>query len=163
MKSAVGTATARMKVPTGQGLSSAFWTLGSNAATAPWPLCGEMDIAENLGSEPNTSHATVHAAVQGLTPDSWLSGAAATSTTPLVNDYHTYGLIWGPNAMSMSLDGRTYFTLSAADMAPVSVWNFNHPFFLLLDLAVGGWWPGNPTDATNFPATLSVDYVRVTG
>lgn len=157
-----GTATARVKVPAGDGLLPAFWGLGTNDMTQPWPLCGEMDIFENLGREPDIVHATVHAALNGWTPKSWLSGASATSLAPLADDYHTFGLVWGPNAMSMSLDGRTYFTLSSADMAPTALWDFNHPFFLLLSLAVGGDWPGSPTSATKFPATMSVDYVRVT-
>ena len=158
-----GTATARMRVPAGAGLWSAFWALGSNISTVGWPLCGEMDILENIGSELNTAHATVHSSLRDLTSKDWLSGASANAADPLSADYHTYGLVWGPNAMSMSLDGRSYFTLSAADMAPTSLWEFNHPFFLLLNLAVGGSWPGSPTAATVFPATMSVDYVRVTG
>jgi beta-glucanase (GH16 family) len=157
-----GTATARVKVPAGSGLLPAFWALGTNDMTAPWPLCGEMDIFENLGREPNIVYANVHAALNGWTPSSWLSGASATTAQPLADEYHTYGLVWGPNAVAMSLDGRNYFTLSSADMSPTSLWDFNHKFFLLLSLAVGGEWPGNPTGATNFPATMSVDYVRVT-
>ena len=157
-----GNATTRVKVPAGDGLLPAFWGLGTNDATAPWPLCGEMDIFENLGREPDIVHATVHSALHASTPTAWLSGASATSPTPLADDYHTFGLVWGPNALSMSFDGRTYFTLSSADMSPTSLWEFNHRFFLLLDLAVGGEWAGSPTDTTSFPATMSVDYVRVT-
>ena len=156
-----GTATARVKVPAGDGLLPAFWGLGTNDTTASWPLCGEMDIFENLGREPDIVHATVHAALRGSTPTAWLSGASAASPTPLADGYHTFGLVWGPNAMSMSMDGRSYFTLSSADMSPTSLWDFNHRFFLLLDLAVGGEWGGSPTDTTSFPATMSVDYVRV--
>jgi beta-glucanase (GH16 family) len=157
-----GSATARVRTPAGAGLLPAFWALGSDSNTVAWPQCGEMDIAENLGSEPTTVHETVHAALTSALTSQWLSGVAATSSAPLADDFHTYGLVWGPNAMSMSLDGRTYFTLSTSDMSPTSQWDFNHPFFLLLNLAVGGNWAGSPTAATAFPAVMSVDYVRVT-
>ena len=156
-----GTAVARMRVPAGQGLLPAFWALGTNIGTVGWPLCGEVDIAEILGSDPTVSHATVHAgATNGGT---WLSGTSTAAATPLSDGYHDYGVIWGPNAIAMTLDGRTYMTVSASDPLPTNFWNFNHPFYLLLNLAVGGNWPGAPDATTAFPATLSVDYVRVTG
>ena len=156
-----GTAVARMRVPAGQGLLPAFWALGTNIGTVGWPLCGEVDVTEIVGSEPNVSHATVHAGATDGT--AWLSGTPTTAATPLSDGYHDYGLIWGPNALAMTLDGRTYMTVSASDPLPTNLWNFNHPFYLLLNLAVGGNWPGSPDATTVFPATLSVDSVRVTG
>jgi beta-glucanase (GH16 family) len=121
-----------------------------------------MDVVENLGSEPTMAHATIHAGVSTGTGE-WLSGLATTVATPLSAGYHDYGLIWGPNALAMTVDGRTYMTVSASDPLPTNYWNFNHPFYLLLNLAVGGNWPGSPDTTTTFPATLSVDSVRVTG
>jgi beta-glucanase (GH16 family) len=158
-----GTATTRMQIPGGQGLWPAFWALGTNRSTVGWPLCGEMDVMENHGDELSTVHATVHAALQGLTTQEWNSSTQTDSTTPLSSSFHTYGLVWGPNAMAMTLDGHNYFSLSNADLPPTMLWNFNHPFFLLLNLAVGGNTPGAPDATTPFPAVMAVDYVRVTG
>jgi beta-glucanase (GH16 family) len=155
-----GTVEARMIVPEGQGLLSAFWMLGANVDTVGWPLCGEIDTMENLGDEPTTAHGTIHGA--GPNGTSWLSGAAGTSTTELSNAFHTYGTVWGPSALAMTLDGRPYMTASSSDIPATEYWSFNHPFYLLLDVAVGGTWPGSPDDSTNFPASMSVDYVRVT-
>lgn len=158
-----GTAVARMRVPAGQGLFPAFWALGTNRSTVGWPLCGEMDIMENHGNELNTVHATAVAALQLDPTTKWTSSTSTDAAAPLSADFHTYGLVWGPGAMAMTLDGRTYFSLAATDIPTTMLWNFNHPFFLLLDLAVGGTAPGSPDATTPFPATMSVDYVRVTG
>jgi beta-glucanase (GH16 family) len=155
-----GTAVARMQVPAGQGLWPAFWALGSNIDTDGWPLCGEIDVVENVGSEPTTAHATLHAS--GLAGLPWLAGGLTNASAPLSGGYHDYGMVWGPNAISVSLDGDTYFAVSASDIAPGNNWNFNHPFYLLLNLAVGGTWPGSPDATTQFPATMSVDFVHVT-
>jgi beta-glucanase (GH16 family) len=157
-----GTVESRLRVPTGKGLLPAFWALGTDLPSVGWPLCGEIDIMENLGSEPNTVHSTIHSGISGLTGE-WLSGALATSPTPYSDGFHTFRLVWGPNGISVSDDGKTFFTVSASDIAPGNLWNFNHPFYLLLNMAVGGNWPGSPDATTVFPATMSVDYVRVTG
>jgi beta-glucanase (GH16 family) len=158
-----GTATARIRIPSGKGLWPAFWSLGTNRSSAGWPLCGEMDIMENRGDQPYTADATVHAARKGTTNQAWNSSTATTSASELSSDYHTYALVWGPGAMAMTLDGRTYFSLSASDLSPALLWNFNHPFFLLLNLAVGGDTAGPPDDTTPFPAVMAIDDVQVTG
>lgn len=155
-----GTLEARMKVPAGQGLWPAFWALGSNVDTAGWPLCGEIDVMENVGKEPNTVHAALHAGVSG--GGSWLSGNQVTDAAPISDGYHTYSTVWGPNGISIAMDGVTYLAVDAVDAAPGSLWNFNHPFSPLLNLAVGGSWPGSPDETTQFPAVMSVDYVRAT-
>ena len=158
-----GTAVARIRVPSGRGLWPAFWSLGTNRGSVGWPLCGEMDVMENRGDQPSTAHATVHAARKGARTVPWTSSTATDAATTLSSDFHTYGLVWGPGAMAMTLDGRTYFTLSASDLSSALLWNFNHPFFLLLNLAVGGNTAGPPDDTTPFPAVMAVDYVQVTG
>jgi beta-glucanase (GH16 family) len=158
-----GTAVARMRIPAGQGLFPAFWALGTNRSTVGWPLCGEMDIMENHGDELNTVHATAVAALQLDPTVRWTSSTSTDADSPLSNDFHTYGLVWGPGAIAMTLDGRTYFSLASTDLPTTMLWNFNHQFFLLLDLAVGGTAPGAPDATTPFPATLAVDYVRVIG
>jgi beta-glucanase (GH16 family) len=156
-----GSAAASIRVPAGQGLWPAFWTLGSNIDTVGWPVCGEIDVMENIGSEPAETHGTIHAG--GKSGIRWLSGNSATQPTALSAGYHTYGVVWGPTAVSISVDGLTYMTASAEDIMADEWWNFTTPNFLLLNLAVGGTWPGSPDTTTSFPATMSVDYVHVTG
>lgn len=156
-----GSAAARIQVPGGQGLWPAFWTLGSNIDTVGWPVCGEIDVMENIGGEPNVAHATLHAAGKGGIR--WLTGNSATEPSALSAGYHTYGVVWGPTAVSVSIDGVTYMTASASDITADEWWNFSQPNFLLLNLAVGGTWPGAPDTTTPLPATMSVDYVHVTG
>jgi beta-glucanase (GH16 family) len=118
---------------------------------------------ENHGDELNTVHGTIHGALQAATGQQWNSSTRTDTPSPLSNDFHTYGLVWGPGAIAMTLDGRTFFSVAAADLAPTLLWNFDHPFFLLLNLAVGGNTPGAPDATTPFPAVMAVDYVRVTG
>jgi len=156
-----GSAVARIQVPGGQGLWPAFWTLGSNINTVGWPVCGEIDVMENIGSEPTTTHGTIHAG--GKSGLRWLSGDSTDAASALSAGYHTYGVVWGPTAVSISIDGRTYMTASASDITADDWWNFTQPNFLLLNLAVGGSWPGSPDTTTPFPATMAVDYVHVTG
>jgi beta-glucanase (GH16 family) len=156
-----GTAEARMRVPPGHGLWPAFWGLGSNYDTVGWPLCGELDVMEHIGSEPRVTHASLHGGTSA--GDTWQSGGRLRYRAPLSNAFHTYRLVWGPSAIAMSVDGRTYSSLSIADIRQGEHWNFSHPFYLLLNLAVGGTWPGSPSTTTPFPAVLSVDWVTVRG
>jgi beta-glucanase (GH16 family) len=149
-----GTATARIHIPRGRGLWPAFWALGDNFTSVGWPLCGEIDVMENIGSRPRMVYATVHAGRQG--GGSWLAGEQHRAPDRLSDDYHVYGVEWGPSALAFWLDGVPYMTVSSADVAPGDLWNF-----LVLDLAVGGSWPGPPGPRTRFPATMAVDYVHV--
>jgi beta-glucanase (GH16 family) len=154
-----GVAEARVRVPSGQGLVAQFWMLGQEAYEQDnWPGCGEIDIAEVLGSEPNTVNGTLHApwpfaptGVQGT----------ATSAASLSAGFHTYSVEWEPERIRFMLDGSTYRTITPADLPAGAVWPFKHPYFLLLDLAVGGEWPGSPNASTHFPAQMLVDWVRV--
>jgi beta-glucanase (GH16 family) len=148
-------------VPKGRGLWPAFWALGDNINSVGWPLCGEIDIMENLGSQPHIVHAVVHG---GQTSGgTWLAGAPLKPAVSVAGNYHDYGLVWGPSGIAMSIDNRTYMTVGSGDLGPQDLWNFTHSFHLLLNLAVGGDWPGSPTSRTPFPAVMSVDSVRVTG
>jgi beta-glucanase (GH16 family) len=155
-----GLAEARIKVPAGQGLVAQFWALGHEGyeSEEAWPGCGEIDIAEVLGSEPNIVNGTLHApwpfaptGVQGQ----------AQSATPLSAGFHTYSVEWEPERISFMLDGSVYKTITPADLPSGAAWPFKHPYFLLLDLAVGGEWPGSPNASTHFPAQMLVDWVRV--
>jgi beta-glucanase (GH16 family) len=156
-----GRADARVLVPRGRGLWPAFWALGDNINSVGWPLCGEIDVMEFLGSQPRIVHAAVHAGQAG--GGDWLAGTPLRFHEPVAGVYHDYGMVWGPSGIAMSLDGRTFMTVSSGDLGPQDLWNFTHPFHLLLNLAVGGDWPGSPTSRTPFPAIMSVDYVRVIG
>lgn len=156
-----GRAEARIKVPAGQGLVAQFWALGNEAyeRAFAWPTCGEIDMMEVLGSQPDVVLGHVHG------PWPWLpnDGLGASSTAPaaLSGGFHTYGAIWQPERVIFTLDGTPYGTFTPADLPPGAPWPFAHPFFLLLDLAVGGGWPGPPTSSTHFPASMLVDWVRV--
>jgi beta-glucanase (GH16 family) len=151
---------AHIQVPAGTGLAPAFWTLGNDAYKGEegWPGCGEIDAMEVLGSEPNVLNGTLHgpwpSAPNGI-------GGEVESTAPLSAGFHTYGVRWEPDQISFLLDGSVYKTVERTDLPPGSAWPFQHPNFLLLNLAVGGEWPGSPNASTQFPARMVVDWVRV--
>ena len=148
---------ARMKIPRGQGMWPAFWLLGDNIGDVGWPQCGELDIMENVGNEPNTVHGTIHG--PGY---SGANGIGAAYDGPvLADDFHTYAVDWSPDSISWSVDGNVYETRTPAD-AGGNQWVFDHPFYIIMNLAVGGDWPGDPDDSTSFPQQLVVDYVHVT-
>jgi beta-glucanase (GH16 family) len=151
---------ARIQVPAGQGLVAQFWALGQEAyeSEEAWPGCGEIDIAEVLGSEPNIVNGTLHA--PWLWAPNGVQGTAE-SATPLSAGFHTYSVEWEPERISFMLDGSVYKTITPADVPSGAAWPFKHPYFLLLDLAVGGEWPGSPDASTHFPAQMLVDWVRV--
>jgi len=148
---------ARLKMPTGQGMWPAFWMLGTNINSVGWPTCGEVDIMENIGREPNTNHGTIHG--PGY---SGANGVGAAFNGPRFSDgFHTFRLDWSQNSLAWSVDGKVYERRTPADVNGHQ-WVFNHPFFIILNLAVGGSFPGDPNSSTPFPNTLVVDYVRVT-
>jgi beta-glucanase (GH16 family) len=148
---------ARLKMPSGQGMWPAFWMLGTNIGSAGWPQCGEVDIMENIGREPNTNHGTIHG--PGY---SGANGIGAAFNGPRFSDgFHTFRLDWSQNLLVWSVDGQVYERRTPADLNGRQ-WVFNHPFFVILNLAVGGSFPGDPNGSTPFPNTLTVDYVRVT-
>jgi beta-glucanase (GH16 family) len=155
-----GRAEARMKLPRGQGMWPAFWMLGSDIAQAGWPVCGEIDIMESLGREPAIVHGTVHgpgySGAGGITAQYTLPGAPA-----LADDFHVYAAEWSADRVEFSIDDHVYAAVTHASLPPGSKWVYDHPFFLLLNLAVGGAWPRNPDATTTFPQELVVDYVRV--
>lgn len=148
---------ARLKLPYGQGIWPAFWMLGDNLYQKGWPAAGEIDIMEFIGREPDHIYATVHA--PGYSGG---DGAGSSITVPadsLRNDFHVYAIEWEENEIRWYFDDRQYFKLTPADVP--DEWIFDHPFFIILNLAVGGRWPGYPDDTTVFPQFLYVDYVRV--
>jgi beta-glucanase (GH16 family) len=149
-----GTFETRLKMSRGQGMWPAFWLLGGGN----WPNDGEIDIMENVGFEPNTVHGTIHG------PGYYGSGgigAGYSIGSPFADGFHTFRLEWSPNKLVWKVDGNTYQTRTPADLGG-RTWVFNHNFFIILNLAVGGYWPGDPNSSTPMPNTLVVDYVRVT-
>ncbi|MDP3072964.1 MAG: glycoside hydrolase family 16 protein [Opitutaceae bacterium] len=151
---------ARMKLTRGRGVWPAFWMLGGNKPKVGWPTCGEIDIMEQLGHEPAKLHGTLHG--PGYSGQNGLSAATTLPTgAALSAAYHVYAVDWSPEKIAWSLDGTAYFTLTPAQLPAGARWVFDEPAFLLLNLAVGGNWPGNPDVTTTFPQTLLVDYVRV--
>jgi beta-glucanase (GH16 family) len=150
---------ARIKIPRGQGMWPAFWMMGDDIGKVGWPDNGELDVMENIGKEPGTVHGTIHgpgySGANGLGAPFTLPGGKA-----FADDFHTFAVDWTPGAITWSVDGTAYETRTPAD-AGGNKWVFDHPFFMILNLAVGGDWPGGPDGATAFPQSMVVDYVRV--
>jgi beta-glucanase (GH16 family) len=151
---------ARIKIPRGQGLWPAFWMLGANIDKVPWPNCGEIDIMENIGKEPYLIHGTIHG--PGYSGAGGIGNMYALSgEEKYADDFHVYAVEWEPRKIRFYVDDHLYETRTPADLPKGAKWVYNHPFFLLLNVAVGGGWPGNPDTTTVFPQTMLVDYVRV--
>ena len=151
---------ARIKIPRGQGIWPAFWMLGTNIGAAGWPACGEIDIMENIGREPALIHGTVHG--PGYSGSGGIGGPAALPGGAVFADgFHVYAIECESNRISWFVDDQPYFNLTPARLPQKAQWGFNQPKFLLLNLAVGGAWPGNPNAETTFPQRLVVDYVRI--
>jgi beta-glucosidase len=153
-----GRVEARMKLPYGQGIWPAFWMLGADFGEVAWPDSGEIDILEFIGKEPQTTYATIHGP--------GYSGAAGIGKAfdwgeDVFNEYHIWSVEWEPNVIRWYVDNLEFRALTPDDLPPGRQWVFDHDFFILLNLAVGGQWPGYPDDSTVFPQTLSVDWVRV--
>ncbi|GAA3925997.1 carbohydrate-binding protein [Hymenobacter algoricola] len=143
---------ARIKLPLGQGLWPAFWMLGGNISTVGWPRCGEIDVMEQVNADSRT-YGTVHWDSNG---HAQYSGNTAMSA----NTYHVYGIEWDASAIRWFLDGVKFHEITIAGGVGGTE-EFQKPFFLLLNLAVAGDWPGQAVDESRLPATMAVDYVRV--
>ncbi len=148
---------ARIKLPRGKGLWPAFWMLGSNSDTAIWPQCGEIDIMEYLGSSPTKVFGTVHG-------PGYSGGNAITKTYALPNsrfdtDFHIFGIEWDENYINFYVDDVLYNQITPSEVT--GDWVFNNPFYIILNMAVGGNYPGAPNSETPFPQEMLVDYVRV--
>ena len=158
---AYGRFEARIKIPAGQGMWPAFWMLGNNITTAGWPTCGEIDIMENIGKEPGTVHGSLH----GPSTTSRTSDATAPFSLPagqaFANDFHLYAVEWEPSVVRFYVDTNLYATFTQSQWPAGGTWVFDHPFFIILNVAVGGTWPGSPDNTTLFPQQMLVDYVRV--
>ncbi|MGD0839257.1 MAG: family 16 glycosylhydrolase [Polyangia bacterium] len=151
---------ARIELPYGQGLWPAFWMLGNDISSDVWPSCGEIDIMENVGKEPSINHGSLHMPEVGTASDDELTCSVTLESGKLSGGFHVYAVDWSPSAIQFSFDGNVYETQTPAS-ATGRVWEFDQPFFILLNVAVGGNFPGAPDSTTVFPQTMTVDYVRV--
>jgi beta-glucanase (GH16 family) len=156
---AYGRFEARLKLPSGQGVWPAFWMLGDDIDSVGWPACGEIDAMENIGREPSLVHGTIHgpghSGAQGVGASYALPGGKR-----FADDYHVFAVEWEPGEIRWYVDGALYQTRRATDLPPGAKWVYDHPFFVILNLAVGGDWPGAPDETTSMPQTMTVDYVR---
>ncbi len=148
---------ARMKTPYGPGLWPAFWLLGDNIDTVGWPQCGEIDIMELRGQQPHIIHGSVHG-------PGYSGGNPVSSSYTLVNgrfdaDYHVFAIEWNADKIDFFVDEFLYQRITPEDVP--GEWVFNQPFFIILNVAVGGNYVGFPIDQTPFPQRMIIDYVRV--
>ena len=154
---AYGRIEGRIQVPYGQGIWPAFWSLGNNFPETPWPLSGEIDIMEHIGKEPQHVYGTVHG--PGYSGDSGVGGSFMLRSGALSDDFHVFAIEWEPEEIRWYIDDQHYHTITPADLP--GEWVYDHPFFLILNVAVGGYWPGYPDETTVFPQQMRVDYIRV--
>lgn len=148
---------ARMRLPYGQGIWPAFWMLGADIDTNPWPGAGEIDIMEYRGQNPTIILGSVHG-------PGYSGGEAISKSYELENDrfdtgFHVFGIEWGPDFINYYVDDVLYNQITPEDVP--GEWVFNKPFYILINLAVGGTFVGSPNSETEFPQTMLVDYVRV--
>jgi beta-glucanase (GH16 family) len=151
-----GRVEARLKLPNGKGLWSAFWMLGENFSEVGWPNAGEIDILE-YGKMPKHIYATVHA--PGYFGGTGVESNMLVSVDSLKDDFHVYAIEWDENEIRWYFDDQPYFRLTP--QAVPGEWIFNRSFFIIINLAVGGAFSGYPDSKTIFPQFLYVDYVRV--
>ncbi len=154
---AYGRFEARIKTPTGPGLWPAFWMLGANIDAVAWPQCGEIDIMEQRGQQPTVNNGSVHG-------PGYSGGNAITKPYALTNgrfdtDYHIYAIEWGEGYIDYFVDNYLYQRITPDNVT--GKWVYDHPFFIILNVAVGGNFVGFPTSGTPFPQSMYVDYVKV--
>ena len=154
---AYGRFEARLKTPYGPGIWPAFWMLGANNGEVGWPQCGEIDVMELKGQAPSVINGTVHG-------PGYSAGGAISSSFALQNgrfdlDYHVFAVEWTENQIDFFVDDYLYKRISKSDVP--GEWVYDHPFFLILNVAVGGNYVGFPTAQTPFPQKMTIDYVKV--
>lgn len=156
---AYGRFEARMQLPRGKGIWPAFWMLGVNNSVDGWPKAGEIDIMENIGEAGviySTLHGPGYSGRKGISKKFDLPAGDAVDT-----GFHVYAVEWTPVSLKFFFDDTLIVERTTKDLPQAGSWVYDHPFFLLLNVAVGGAWPGNPDATTIFPQKMLVDYVRV--
>jgi beta-glucanase (GH16 family) len=154
---AYGRIEARIKTPWGPGIWPAFWMLGSDADAVGWPQCGEIDIMELRGQKPNIVNGTVHG--PGYSGSASITKAFALENSRYDVEYHLFAAEWGKDYIDFFVDSTLYQRITPDKVT--GDWVFDHPFYILLNVAVGGNYLGFPTDETPFPQSMLVDYVKV--
>lgn len=154
---AYGRFEARIDLPSGRGVWPAFWLLGDDIDTVGWPECGEIDVMEFRGQEPGVIHGSLHG-------PGYSAGGAVTASYTLDNDrfdtgFHTFAVEWTADRITWFVDGEQYQSVGREDVP--GRWAYDHPFFIILNVAVGGGFVGPPGESTIFPQTMLVDWVRV--
>jgi beta-glucanase (GH16 family) len=150
---------ARIQIPSGRGACPAFWMLGDDYETAGWPSCGEIDIMESVGSNSGVVQGSLHGpGYSGLNP---LTSAYQLPRGRFSDAYHIFAVEWEPQSVRFYVDDKLYATRKPTDLPSSKHWVYDHPFFIVLNLAVGGNMPGDPDESTVFPQRMLVDYVRV--
>jgi len=151
---------ARIRIPRGQGIWPAFWLLGEDVDSRGWPECGEIDVMENIGREPSTNHGSLHG--PGYSGDQDFTAIFHfPDGTKLADDFHEFAIEWEPGEVLFYTDRQKYATFHPSQLPPGKKWVFDHPFFILLNVAVGVDWPGPPDGGSEFPQRMLVDWVRV--
>lgn len=153
---------ARIKMPAGQGLWPAFWMLGDNITTVQWPACGEIDIMESVGKFPTMNFGSIHG--PGFTGTSITTGYTLPKGGKFADGFHTFGILWSPREMRFYVDdpANVYADYTPGSLTAGGIWPFDSDrFFFILNVAVGGSWPGSPDATSAFPQEMLVDYVRV--
>lgn len=153
-----GRVEARLRLPPGRGLWPAFWLLGRDFGTAGWPACGEIDVLEARGQAPSVAHGSLHG--PGYSAGAALTHSYTLPSGTFTSEFHTFAVEWEASRITYFVDETPYQTLTPEDLSGQR-WVFDHPFFLILNLAVGGTYVGDPDGTTAFPQTLLVDSVRV--
>lgn len=151
---------ARIRLPVGQGIWPAFWLLGADFETVTWPACGEIDIMEYRGQEPGAIHGSLHGpGYSGARP---LTRKYTLASGTFDADFHVFAVDWSAESITWYVDNTAYRTVKPSDLPSGARWVFNHPFFIILNVAVGGNFVGPPSSTnTVFPQTMTVDWVRV--
>ncbi|MDR3691827.1 MAG: glycoside hydrolase family 16 protein [Fimbriimonas sp.] len=147
---------ARIQLPEGKGIWPAFWMMGDNIDSVGWPQCGEIDILESVDKVVKTAYGTVHG--PGYSGQNAVGGHIDFPSS-LSRGFHTYAVEWEPNRIRWFVDDRRYFTVTPNEIRKQK-WVFDQPFFIIMNLAIGGYWPGYPDATTQFPQRMIVDYVR---
>ena len=154
-----GRVEARIRIPAGQGLWPAFWMLGGGFPAVPWPACGELDIMEGKGSQRATTSSAVHGpGYSGQTP---FASSTTLANGAFADDFHTFAVEWDSTHVAFFVDGAVHYGVSRSRMAVYGKPVLDNPYFVILNLAVGGVFDGDPATDAILPATMLVDYVRV--
>jgi hypothetical protein len=145
----------RAKLPEGQGIWPAIWMLGENIDAVGWPKCGEIDIMELVGHTPKASHGTAHFNNGGHQ----YIGSSYVIANKFSEEFHVFSIFWDKDVIKWYVDYNKFFEVTTEDAG--GNYPFNNPFFFIMNIAVGGNWPGDPDETTVFPQEMHIDYVRV--